>query len=437
MILLFLIFLPVQSFAQVEKPSFSIIEKNYVIDGRTRQSAIENFLNLPLELLFADYESMNTYAESIVQDLLNLRVFETVEFNLMPLETSEQASQGIQNYRFEIRVKDGWTFFPLIVPTFDTNDNLALKWKINYANFMGTLVEFNIDGDFGIDQRFEGYDLDINYWNLETSFSNINIGEVSYTFYWCQAYARIIEKNGTEVIDFYTFNRSDFSLTGLFDLGNDYYYELGPAFEFTYNYKDKLENRMTPLEKEPQSYGLYQKAGQDRVDWKGNFQSGYQFEAGLKSRIVPTQGFKTALFLSNRWFTLFNPRLSYGNRVMAFSAYNDNLFHLGEYMRGVPDFNLSGDRGLFVNNTLPVSLFNWKGVMETQFQPFLDFGMVHPYDRNFVPEKDIRMSLGGDLVFFPEKVSSVNLRFTLGFDLFGPGSLSERYEILLSTSLFY
>ncbi|MDA3956031.1 hypothetical protein [Oceanispirochaeta sp.] len=421
-------------FSQEGPGVYTIAQSHYEIEGKTRESALERFLDMPGDLIFPDYASMNAYAERRGQDLLNLRVFERVETELVPLKQTEN---GVIPYILKIRVKDGWTFFPLIVPTFDTNDNLALKWKINYANVMGSLVEFNIDGEFGVQQNFVDSGLEINYWNLETGFSNIYFNGISYTFFWRQAYARIIEKNGTEIIDFYTFNKSDFFLAGTFDLGDDYFYEVAPAFEFTYNYKDKMETRSTPLKREPQSYGIYQKGGRNQVDWKGNFQTGNNWEAELQSRIVPTQGLKGALFLSNRWFTIFNSRFSYNNRILAFSAYNEELYALGEYMRGIPDFNLSGDRGLFLNQTLPVSLFNWKGVMETQIQPFMDFGMVHPSNRELVPEKDIRMSLGSDLVFFPEKVKSVNLRFTFGFDLFGPGPLSERYEILLSTKLFY
>ncbi|QEN08411.1 hypothetical protein EXM22_10600 [Oceanispirochaeta crateris] len=436
-ILPFLIFNSALLYAQEMKGDYFLNEIQYDIDGRTRESALENYLDLPEELNFTDFASMDDFADRVVQDLLNLRVFEKVESELIPLENDALSPNDNKSYKMRVVIKDGWTLFPLIVPTFDTNDNLSLKWKINYANVLGSLVEFDIDGDFGIDQHFDDYAVDINYWNIESNFSNIYYRGINYTFSWNQAYARIIEKDGTEYTNHYSFYKTDFFLTGTFDLGNGYFYELGPALEFTYNYQDRLESGTSTFIKEPQSFGIYQKGGQDRVDWMGNFQSGNHYEGEIKTRIVPTQGFKGALYLTNRWFTIFNSRLSYGNRITAFSTYNDELFSLGEYMRGVPDFNLSGDWGFFVNNTLPISLLKWKGVMETQIQPFIDFGLVHPSSKELSPSRDMRLSLGGDLVFFPENISSVNLRLTLGYDLFGPGTPSDRYEILLSTSLFF
>jgi len=75
--------------------------------------------------------------------------------------------------------------------------------------------------------------------------------------------------------------------------------------------------------------------------------------------------------------------------------------------------------------------------MEAQIQPFSDIGITAPVNRKFSAEKDMRMTLGCDFLVFPEKLTNVHLRTTVGFDIFGPGSLSERFEILLSTSLLF
>jgi len=411
--------------------SYTLSGIQFEIDGITREGAIRNNLNLKDgSYSFDDESSMITFVEDLKQELLNLRVFEKVETEL---EQQEEEN----TYILTVRLKDSWTLFPLIVPTFDTNDDLALKWKINYANVAGSLMELNVEGDFGIARNLINDRLDINYWKVETTLSNFILGGVAYSGSWIQGYYRIIEKEGTDITDFYTFSKSDFVFAGTFDLGDHYFYELAPAVELTYNYQDKLEGGSSNMRKEPQSYGIYQRGGLDQVDWKGNFLTGENWELALKSRIVPGDGFKASMTATNRYFTILTPRTAFGNRFIAMTTINDELYALGEYMRGVADFNLSGDKGLFINNTYFISLFNWKGVMETQIQPFLDLGVVNPSGREMTPREDMRMSMGGDLVFFPEKITSINLRFTFGYDLFGPGSPSDRFEMLLSTSLFY
>jgi len=421
--------------AQESREVYTLSEIRFEIDGHTREQAVRNYLNLPDDTgKFDNYFSLNAFVENLKQDLMNLRVFESIETELIPLEPGDEDNHP---YLLVVALKDSWTLFPLVVPTFDTNDDLVLKWKINYANVAGTLIELNVDGDFGINRNLDDGSPGINYWKIESTLSNFVYRGIAYSGSWIQGYYRIIEKTGTEMTDFYTFNKSDFILAGTLDLGDHYFYELAPAVEFSYNYRDKLPEGSADIDKEPQSYGIYQRAGRDQVNWKGNFLTGENWEGYLKSRIVPGYGFKAALFLTNRWFTILTPRMAYSNKITGLITWNDEQFGLGEYMRGVADFNLSGDSGLFVNNTLSISLFNWRGVMETQIQPFMDFGVANPAERELDIQNDMRMSMGTDLVFFPEKITSVNLRFTFGFDLFGPGTLSDRFEMLLSTSLFY
>lgn len=421
---------------EAENESLYIINNyEYEIEGMTRSWAIDNYLNSPETAEFPDLDSMIIFAKKLKQDLINLRVFETVEMEFFRSEDDENERSSYYTLKFS--VKDGWTFFPLLVPTFDSNDDFSLQLKINYANLFGTLVDFNIDGDFGIAVDPVTENLGVNFWNIETSFSNINYKGIGFTFSWTQAYARDIKKDGTEILEYYTYNKSDFYIASNFDLGSDYYYEVAPTFELTYNYQDRLGLGESYIDKEPQSYGIYQKGGRDQVNWKGNFQEGNHWETELVSRIVPGSGFKGELLLTNRWFTLLNHNMAYGNRVLGFTAIRDDIYELGKYMRGVPDFNLSGEYGIFINNSLPISVFKWKDVMEAQIHPFSDIGIVSPSDRKFSAEKDMRMTLGCDFLVFPEKLTSVNLRVTVGFDLFGPGYISERYELLLSTSLFF
>ncbi|MDC7235155.1 MAG: hypothetical protein PQJ58_18115 [Spirochaetales bacterium] len=397
--------------------------------------AVENYLNIQKDAIFRDYEALAKYVEGLKQDLVNLRVFETVETLLIPLPAAEDE----EDRRFTVRflLKDAWTFFPLLVPIFNSNDNFSLQLKLSYANFFGTLIHFSIDGDFGIGQDPIKKELGVNFWEVETSFSNFNYNGVAYSFSWIQSYDRKIKKDGTEIVEYFTFNKSDFFIAANFDLGSDYYYEAAPLFELTYNYQDKTGKGDSYIIKEPQSYGIRQKGGRDRVNWIGNFQEGYNWEAEILGRIVPDQGVKGEMILSNRWFTPLNNGLYYSNRLISVSSLRDEIYEMGEYARGVPDINMAGIQGFFINNNLTFTLFDWKDVTEVQMQPFSDLALVIPGERDFDLRKDLRMTLGLDFLIFPTKLTSVNLRLTGGVDLFGPGNFSDRYEIIMSTSLFF
>ncbi|MDC7239118.1 MAG: hypothetical protein PQJ50_02030 [Spirochaetales bacterium] len=423
--------------------SYRILNYDYQVEGKTRPDSVDNYLYSYKEEGFPDYISMHRNALEMRQILINMRIFESVEIELLPVPSDSEDKEPAEaefppgDYTLIFHLKDSWTFFPLIVPTLDSNNFLTLQMKMNYDNVFGSLVTFILDGDIGIGVDQDSSKPMINFWEFETGFSNLMYRGVNFGFSWVQTYDRIIKKDGLEILENYSYHKTDFIMTAGFNLGSDYYYELAPAIELSYNYEDRTGNGNGYIQKEPQSYGIYQTIGRDRVNWVGNFQEGYNWEAELQSRYVPKSGFKGRVTLSNRWYHIFNSRLNYSSKATALTGLNEDIPELGVYMRGVPDFNLTGRAAFFLNNTLAVKLFTWKGVAEAQIQPFADFGVVAPSGRGFEAHKDMRMAIGFDGVAFPEKISNISLRGTIGIDLFGPGDILDRLEILISTSLFY
>jgi hypothetical protein len=336
-----------------------------------------------------------------------------------------------------IFVSSSWTFFPLIVPTFDTNDEFTLKTKISYSNVLGTLIDLSLDGDFLIGIDPETDEMGIDFWDLETRMDNIYLWGLDLSFAWKQSHQRTISKDKGETEEYYVFDKTGFLLSSTFDLRRDFYYTVGPGMEFTYNYDNRSDSGVS-IKKEPQSYGLYQEFGLDRVDWIGNFQKGYRAETDLITRMVWNKGkdIKGTMGMSASYFDILSPRVSWGCRVKGLWAMDDRIYKLGEYMRGVPDFDLTGYGALFLNTTLPLSVATVDGLAEGQIAPFIDMGVINPLGGEFRPREHMRMTTGLDFLVFPEKITSVQLRISLGYDLFGPAPASERYEILLSTSLF-
>ena len=375
----------------------------YEIEGITREESLKHYLDLPEKPGFDDYAAMAAYVEKQEQRMINLRIFDKVETDLSPMDRNSE--EGPVLYRLTVSVSSSWTFFPLMVPTFDTNDELTLKTKISYSNVFGTLIDMAVDADFlvGIDPETDEFGID--YWTLETQMSNIYLWGLDLSFLWIQSHQRNISKIDGDIDKFYTYDKTEFLVSSTFDLGQDYYYIVGPGLEFTYNYNNK-NRALSSYEKEPQSYGIYQEIGLDRVNWIGNFKKGYQTESDLKVRMVWNDGrdTKAVAGMSASYFDILTPRISWGCRFKGLLGMDDKIYELGEYMRGVPDFDLTGDSALFLNTTLPISVAEVSGLAEGQIAPFIDMGIVNPVKGEFDSQEHMRMTGGLDFLVFRRKL---------------------------------
>ncbi len=414
-----------------------ITEVHYEIKGKTRINALEKQLDLSVPMIFKDRASMDEFLKKTKQKLIDLRFFESVHLILKALDDGMTclSEKEKQPCTLTIQVEDSGTFLPLIVPLFDTNNAFSLESKIRYGNAFGSLMGFSMDGELLLDRNgVKDGDL-VRFWNMETAMENILILHQPFRISFSHAHDRLIRREGRIMEEHYQFDRSALSISTSFNLGNDLFYEAGPDLAFTYNYKIFQDSKT--FTKEPQSYGFYQSMKRNRIHWKGNFRSGSSRQASVLTRLIPSRGFKASVNFSTIHCFKFKKPLGYSLRLLGELGIGEERFSLGRYLRGVADFNLAGLGGFFLNNSLAFTLFKIKTLGEFQLQPFMDMAMIIPRDRAFIPRNHTRMTLGMDFLLYPEKIKSVELRITLGYDLFGPGLPLDRYELLLSTSLFY
>ena len=110
-------------------------------------------------------------------------------------------------------------------------------------------------------------------------------------------------------------------------------------------------------------------------------------------------------------------RFSFYPRFLVFSVFNDTAEKLGEPIRGIPDAAMDGSFALYLNQTLGIGLWQWKGVWDLQIHPWFDLALAHGGTRPFTTANDIRRSLGADILFFIERVPNLVFRFSWGFNL--------------------
>lgn len=117
----------------------------------------------------------------------------------------------------------------------------------------------------------------------------------------------------------------------------------------------------------------------------------------------------------------------------------DTAEKLGEPIRGIPDAAMDGSFALYLNQTLGIGLWQWKGVWDLQIHPWFDLALAHGGTRPFTTANDIRRSLGADILLFIERVPNLVFRFSWGFDLDPavPWSRRSKREFIVQYSYSY
>ena len=434
-LLIFLGIFPVPLTSQeTSSQIYTICERTYVISGLTSPSALEKELILPESMNFSGREELDLFILELEQKLHNLRLFSLIETRLIP----ESSRDDVQSYTLEITLEDAWTFVPLIYPKYETNTGPTLESKILYSNFFGTLMDFEIDSYVEVsppeERELEG--VKTGQWEVETSLGNIHWGPRTYEFQWLQRYDRIRKNNSGNIIEDFTFHETRILTETAFALTEEITYQLAPVYRMRYSYRNTLDEG--PMEEEPFALGINQNLILDRMDWIGNFREGLLIDLGVTGRYSfnADHGFKGMAYLDTRWFRNFRERFGLSVREVCLGTLAYEQPDLGIYMRGVADENLYGYGAYFLNSGFSVKSLDWEGVMELQAEPFLDGGITLREKESFSAQQDLRLSSGFSFLFFFDKLTSIQVRTTFGWDLLTPEQ-DDRFEFLLSTSLFY
>ena len=436
------LFLPSLLFCQEEAEEshifYIISERHYIIDGLSHTSALEKELDLPEEPVFSSYEEMVLFSRNLEQDLKNLRLFSRVGTYLAELPSRVE---GAKEYRLIISLQDAWTFIPLAYAKFDTNTGFTMESKILYSNFLGTLMDFKMDGYLEVsppdDMEIEG--LDTGQWEVITSLGNIHWRDRIYRFEWLQDFDRVQKTNIETTVEDYTFHETQLLLETAFPVTSELSYILAPIFNMKYSYKNRMVDTDGTMPEEPFALGVQQNLVWENVNWHGNFRQGSYYDLGalLRYSFITESGFKGLGSLESGWFRIFSDFSGLSLRTVALSSFNDEQSDLGSYMRGVPDHNLYGKTAFFLNSSAPLKIFSRKEFVELQFEPFMDGGLTFREDQDFSTGQDIRLSTGFSFLFFFHRLTSIQVRTTFGWNLLSPASEENSFEFLLSTSLFY
>lgn len=412
------------------------------IDGSTRRNALLKEINLSEGMEFESLEALNLYMDETVQSLINMRVFDEVNYALEEIDNRE--------YKLILRVKDSITFYPVPYPKYSSNYKWRLGLKFYFYNAFGTMTDWFLFSNMDISDLYDG-EWSVKGWHITPIVEGLYFlnkdfrAEYSHK-YLVKPYEN--ESGSEKLVNF--FHNDSISLGTKFYLPMDFYYSMDPRLEVSYNLENYLRNAdgsMTLLSEDPAEneyvdtlqFSWNHIIGYDTIDWIGTFRNG--FSASLANSIYLSSDFapdesvnlSTDFIFEAKYFWRINNRFNLSTIGTGLLSFNRTMTELGSYMRGIVDEELSGDKAFFWSIDMNINVIDWDGVGEAHFQPFFNLGFVGKGS-----EGEVVYTTGADFILFLDKLKAIQARGTLAVNL-GEYEWSdgEKYEIDIDMSLSY
>jgi len=464
--------LPLSLYAESGPPKtadrpYRIESVTYEINGRTRDWALADILDLEEGMTFPSETAFETFLLRQEQILVNQRVLQDGMITYRVLDNAGEhalrdetvQAAAVHNVAVTVTVKDTWNFIILPYFKYDSNSGLLLSLRTRDYNFFGTMQALEIDFDYErteddrnvytiasefqlpfnlLNRRweyifkesfeFDGTDIDFKISNgLGYFFTWLGLDwEAIYTESF-----RYLSDDDDGDYDYFT---SDFELGSTIDTGLDLFLygplAYRPAVYTEWNYKPGGISRA----RGGFTVGFEHTLDAGDYDWIGNYRRGRTVELvndngyNIMHKTWDQEiAFKTAVYQPlwqpspTEW-----PKAGISTGVSGFYLINgadEDQDDAAKAARGVLDNTMNGDLGLFLNLDAAVTVWTVKPVFEAQFGVFLDVAYVRDLRGDFYPDtsfqsdRDLRYGAGIEVVGFPLFARSLYLRGSLGTDL--------------------
>jgi hypothetical protein len=385
-------------------------------------------------LAFSSASEFAAFLDEKRQELIDERVFKTVDISDEAAPPADGAVDGRAEHIVTVHVVDSPTFFPLPDISYDSNLGLLLGVQLRYDNAFGSMTNWFFDG-YVVAREREG-SFGIGPWDLHPRVAHIMLGGLAWTLELELRREELQLWDGGTAVAAWNDLFGAASIDAKLRLGGLWYYEIQPGFAGQFDMVDLMGNGANPNDYVGPDYR--QAIGLGRVDWVGNFRSGYdiRLEHFLQTSLSPGGiGLANEVSAAALWYYP-SSFLNYYGRARVQADFGRTPIDLGKYLRGVPDNSMSGPASVFLNQTLGIDLGLPKRILDIQVHPFLDLGSALPSTRAWNPKTDIRAGAGADFLFFSDAFPDIFIRFTYGLELGAKEPFAEP-EIILDTTMFY
>lgn len=144
-ILHIIVFLLISSilFSQTSAKKFQITSVKYDIKGITRESVLDEGLNIDKQKIFKDQEEFDEYLSWLRGDLDNNRIFK--ETSVQVFYGNRDPSTGITPVELFISTTETHNKIVVPYPKISSNTGTQIKVKLRDYNFMGSMQMFDLD----------------------------------------------------------------------------------------------------------------------------------------------------------------------------------------------------------------------------------------------------------------------------------------------------
>lgn len=386
---------------------------DFEIDGRTRLEALERFVELETGDRFSSESDFYQEYALLEESFQNLRILE--EYSLS-YQLDESGTDTL--VYLTIFIKDSWNLIALPYPSFDTNEGTKIKLGIRDYNFLGNMETLS----FNLNYIYDNINPDNPSHTLSTSLSypyNFEIKDHIYTVTASQGYDFIPDDPDDS---YFFFSKLSFGSTFRMPVSlikarkPDYSYSLGLEKKYRFNRELPLSEKRDGLD-----FNFKQDISLGWINWgSNNYRDGMSFSLSNTNQFIldagsPDNPWSGDIVASAQLHNDLYP-WGYSGRIVAdYSPYQKQ--ELGEYLRGIVDDELEADAGVFMNNAIYLTVWNWNPVWEWYGGFFVDMGYLLGSTEATETDRDpLVYSLGVEGMAYPYKFRNFYARLSLGLD---------------------
>jgi len=443
---------PEEELTAAPVPLYEIAAVSYTVDGLTRESLLETYMEIKEGKLFFSPQELEEYLADKQVLLLNQRSFAE---GTVSIKRIVERPDGPDLVYLTVWAKDTWNVIVLPYAKYDSNEGLLVSLRGRDYNFLGSMQtfalnldyrftelekhQFSLNGDFSIPFSLWGRDwvFDI-YHNTEFEedqalFFNLNTDLGHYVGLFGKRWKFNISND-------LFINRSDSA--GL--IADPWYLTTGASFggaiplglsvgkhPLCYSPSLSLTGSYVPADQISESRqgitgGFSHSLGWGRIDWDGNFRTGYTVSLS-NSNSYDFYDEDPAFSLDAK----FQGHLAWGwgglnTRLSGFWKFDTAVTSdAGAPMRGIINDKITKDdengdleAGTYLSLDLPFNMWIWfmSRWFEGHLSPFLDLGFFRKTDGT-AGYDTLWYSAGIEGFAFAKAARSLYLRVSFGFDL--------------------
>ncbi|MBN2656122.1 MAG: hypothetical protein JXR86_03620 [Spirochaetales bacterium] len=447
--------------AETADKSITISDIRTEIDGNTKEDSLLKEMGLYIGRDFESYEDLVNFMDVAVQNLINMRVFELIEYSL----EKEEASDAADEYTVYLNIRDSFTLYPIPYPKYNSNTGWRIGFKTYYYNAFGRLVDILLFTNMDIQNNEAKGHWEIPSWHITPAIEGIDLWgqdfriELSHKF---GTFKKIGDFGNEEniLLQEYTLHNTSLSMGTKIFLPLDFYYRADPRLGFYYGLKELQTDASrggaaVPYFEDPAITPVYDvldfswdhAIGYDTIDWIGNFRQGFSASIGnilsLSSDLNEENpvNFTSEINAQAKYFWRISKHFNFSTMAEGIISFRKEMTSLGSHLRGVRDDLMFGDKALFWSVDMNISVLDWEGKAEAQVRPFFNLGYVRNDFNTGLTDEDRNMfayGAGADFVLYLDKLKALQARGTIAVDLSQYNwDDGDKYEIEVTTSLSY